>query len=82
MIVTFHQLTDALAFEGPGKEKDAKLRLIPVPRALSSSCGMCAQTSLHAGDILDIAHRADIDIHGIYETSEDRTVYRRLYGED
>ena len=40
-IVTFKSINHALAFEEKAKSIGLTGRLIPVPRALSVSCGMC-----------------------------------------
>lgn len=45
LIVTFHTTADAMAMEKACKENDAPGRLIPVPRVISSGCGLawCAE---------------------------------------
>lgn len=47
LIVTFHTTADAMAMEKASKEKNAKGRLIPVPRVISAGCGLawCADLS-------------------------------------
>ena len=47
LIVTFHTTADAMAMEKACKEEHAPGRLIPVPRVISSGCGLawCAETS-------------------------------------
>lgn len=40
LIVTFHTVTDAMAFEAAGKETGLSGRLIPVPRAVTAGCGL------------------------------------------
>ena len=46
-IVTFHTTADAMAMEEACKEENAPGRLIPVPRVISSGCGLawCAEIS-------------------------------------
>ncbi len=45
LIVTFHTTADAMAMEKACKEMGAPGRLIPVPRLISSGCGLawCAR---------------------------------------
>ena len=40
LVLTFHTTADAIATERLCKEKQVPGRLIPVPRALTSDCGM------------------------------------------
>lgn len=40
LIVTFHTTADAMAMEKACKEENAPGRLIPVPRVISSGCGL------------------------------------------
>ena len=47
LIITFHTTADAMAMEKACKDADAPGRLIPVPRLISSGCGLswCAELS-------------------------------------
>ena len=47
LIVTFHTTADAMAMEKACKGENAPGRLIPVPRIISSGCGLawCADVS-------------------------------------
>lgn len=47
LIITFHTTADAMAMEKACKEANAPGRLIPVPRLISSGCGLswCADLS-------------------------------------
>lgn len=40
-IVTFNSTTDAIIFEKYCKAEEIEGRIIPVPRAISASCGLC-----------------------------------------
>lgn len=40
LIITFESMTDAIAMENFCKKHDLPGRLIPVPRAISTTCGM------------------------------------------
>lgn len=42
-VVTFHTTQEALAFEKIFKEKKLTVKLMPVPRQISSSCGFSAR---------------------------------------
>lgn len=44
-VATFHSVHDALYFEKVFKEIGLNLQLIPVPREISSSCGIAARFS-------------------------------------
>ncbi len=47
LIITFHTTADAMAMEKACKDAGAPGRLIPVPRLISSGCGLswCAELS-------------------------------------
>ncbi|MCI6609701.1 MAG: DUF3343 domain-containing protein [Ezakiella sp.] len=66
IIITFHQLTDALMFEDAAKKFEKDFRLIPVPRKISSSCGLSGKSSLPIEDIKSILEEKKIDFDGIY----------------
>ncbi|QRN86870.1 DUF3343 domain-containing protein [Clostridia bacterium] len=40
--VTFHSVSDSLKFEKTVKESGLEVQLVPVPREISSSCGVAA----------------------------------------
>ena len=40
LVVTFHTTADAMAMEKACKEQNVPGRIIPVPRAISSGCGL------------------------------------------
>lgn len=42
-IVTFHSHFCAISFQRSFKKAGADVRLMPIPRSLSSSCGTCVQ---------------------------------------
>jgi hypothetical protein len=44
-VATFHSVHEALHFEKVLKETGLELQLIPVPREISSSCGIAARFS-------------------------------------
>lgn len=76
IVVTFHQLTDALMFEESAKKKEPEFRLIPVPRKISSSCGLAARTTMSVEDVQKILDAEGIESDGIYK--EDNNEYLKL----
>ncbi len=76
IVVTFHQLTDALMFEESAKKKEPEFRLIPVPRKISSSCGLAARTAMSVEDVQKILDAEGIESDGIYK--EDNNEYLKL----
>lgn len=49
-VVTFHITQHALIFESFMKEKGLEVKLMPVPRQVSSSCGTAARVSCDVKD--------------------------------
>ena len=76
IVVTFHKLTDALMFEESAKKKEPEFRLIPVPRKISSSCGLAARTAMSIEDVQKILDAEGIESDGIYK--EDNNEYLKL----
>ncbi|NLL18539.1 MAG: DUF3343 domain-containing protein [Clostridia bacterium] len=70
-VATFHSVHEALHFEKVLKETGLKLQLIPVPREISSSCGIAARFSPESRPEFEAAiakHRLDVDsIHVLKE---------------
>jgi len=68
LIITFHTTSAAMAFEKLCKEEKIEGRLIPVPRIITSDCGMawCAKPETHP--VIERAIKSKkIDIEGFYE---------------
>ena len=42
VLITFHSVSSALYLDKIMKDQDMECKIVPVPRALSSSCGYCA----------------------------------------
>ena len=76
IVVTCHHLTDALMFEESAKKKEPEFRLIPVPRKISSSCGLAARTAMSIEDVQKILDAEGIESDGIYK--EDNNEYLKL----
>lgn len=51
-IITFHTTSEAIAVERYCREKELPGRLIPVPRAISASCGMAWCVPLEQKELL------------------------------
>ena len=68
LIITFHCTTDAIAMEKACKAAQAPGRLIPVPRAISASCGLSWCTPPTSRTALEkLLQEEDLDPEGIYE---------------
>lgn len=68
LVITFHCTTDAIAMEKSCKAIGAPGRLIPVPRAISASCGLSWCAELSSRTLLEeILHTQEIQPQGIYE---------------
>lgn len=73
-IATFFTHSGAIRFEKFAKERGILVQLMPVPRKLSSSCGIAARMQ-HEGDIKELIIE---DIDSIYDTSSQppKLIYR------
>jgi hypothetical protein len=66
-VVLFHSITGALQAEKRLKGKGVAVKLIPVPRQLSSDCGVCLRfRSEDESEIKRALEEDRIDIQGIY----------------
>lgn len=74
IIVTFYTVSSALYLETLLAAQEVPCRIIPVPRALSSSCG-------YAAEVADIAPKALISLLSEYEL-EWEAIYRAASGEE
>lgn len=64
-VVTFHSVSQALAFEKKMLADGGDIRMIPVPRIISSSCGIAARI---ASDSLAAARKHLTDVPGTAES--------------
>lgn len=76
IIITVHQLTDALLLEEKAKEVEPDFRLIPVPRAISSSCGLAGKSNLEISKIKEILSQNKIEPDGIYK--QEGAIYEKV----
>lgn len=70
-VITFHSTHHSLIFEKVLKQRDFQVRLMPVPRQVSSSCGTAAEFPCNfKEDILKICHEEDIEIDEVYKIEQ------------
>ncbi|MFA9424469.1 MAG: DUF3343 domain-containing protein, partial [Sedimentibacter sp.] len=62
-IIVFHTQSGAIKFEKKMKKLDIPCKLQPVPRKLSSSCGICAKISYDE----NVAGLIESEIESIYK---------------
>lgn len=68
LIVTFHTTADAMAMEKAAKDENLQGRLIPVPRVLSSGCGLSWSSALEDRKrVLEVMGEAGIDEEELHE---------------
>jgi hypothetical protein len=66
-VVLFHSITGALQAEKRLKEKGIATKLIPVPRQLSSDCGVCLRFELKdESEVKRVLEEERMDIQGIH----------------
>lgn len=65
--ITFKSVSYAIKFEAAIKKFDMKLKMIPVPRSISSSCGMCIRFILDdLNKLLSTIERENLEYEEIY----------------
>ncbi|MFV0362290.1 MAG: DUF3343 domain-containing protein [Suipraeoptans sp.] len=68
LIVTFHTTADAMAMEKVAKNEHLSGRLIPVPRVISSGCGLSWSSPLEERErVLIVMKDAGIDQEELHE---------------
>ena len=79
--VTFHSVSDSLRFEKVLKETGLQIQLVPVPREISSSCGVAARFE---PELEEQVHRFveehNLEISGIHiiEQAEKKSLLERF----
>lgn len=67
-VVTFHTTQQPLVFEKTLKKKGLTIKLMPVPRQVSSSCGIAARVDCNQKEkILSICKENNIEIEGFHK---------------
>lgn len=65
--ITFKSVSYAMKFETAIKNYDIKIKIIPVPRSISSSCGLCGRFDLEDMDELkSIMIKDNLEYDNIY----------------
>ncbi|KXZ40398.1 Protein of unknown function [Alkalithermobacter thermoalcaliphilus JW-YL-7 = DSM 7308] len=71
-VVSFHSTYHALRFEDVFKNTDINIKLMPIPRQISSSCGTAAQFPCdRKEDILLICKQNDIQIDSVHKIEKE-----------
>lgn len=66
-VVTFATTTGAMAMERACRAAGLPGRLIPVPRSITSGCGMCWSAPPEAqAELEDLVVREKLDVDGLY----------------
>lgn len=80
LIFTFYSTHLALEFENLLENSGFDVKIIPVPRKISSSCGLAGKVeSKNHKEIESICGKNDLEYEGIYAFSEARKSYIELY---
>lgn len=67
-VITFQSVSYSIKFEKKMKEKGINVKLVPVPRSISASCGMCGKFDCSQRDEIErICTEGKIKHEGIYE---------------
>lgn len=70
-IFTFFTVSEVLRFERVLKENQIEVKLMPVPRNLSTSCGTCAKLAKADLDrVLDLVDEKNLEYDEIYEVED------------
>jgi hypothetical protein len=66
-VILFHSISEALRAEKLLKAEGVSLKMIPVPRHLSSDCGICVRFKCADKPRVEaILSRSKLEIQGIY----------------
>ena len=66
----FRSIHDVLKVEKLLKKTDAVFELVPVPRAISSECGVCIKAGKSPKDLLPATGAPDVDRCYIYDGTD------------
>ncbi len=68
VVILFHTSSHAIRAEKLLKEREIACRLTPVPRHLSSDCGVCIRLAACDGDAArEVLREAPVEVAGIRE---------------
>jgi len=66
--ITFKSVSYAMKFETAIKNYDIKIKIIPVPRSISSSCGLCVRFNIDdIGKLISIISNNNLEYVNIYK---------------
>ncbi|MBV1757016.1 MAG: DUF3343 domain-containing protein [Dethiosulfatibacter sp.] len=66
--ITFPNITHAMKFEKKMKESHIDFKIIPVPRSISSSCGLCGKFDCESKDEIEkFCIENHIKFDGVYK---------------
>ena len=72
-VVLFHSTSHALRAEKVAKEAGLTVKLIPVPRHLSSDCGVCLRFNWADEEaVRQVLEAARVEIRGIHKMTNDQ----------
>jgi len=78
-VITFPSTHLALKWEGLAKKERINVKIIPVPRQISSSCGLAGRFSCEEKkEVLDLCEKEKIEIENIYSFSGDKNCKPRV----
>ena len=67
-VITFHITQHALAFEKKLLDLGVEVKLMPVPRQVSSSCGVAAKIDCSLkSQVLEFSREQNLEIENFYE---------------
>ena len=71
MYITFHSVSEALLLEELLQLQGRESRVVPVPRALSSSCGYAVETGGQPEALAALMDEKGVEWEGIYAGEKD-----------
>lgn len=81
-VVTFDNTQQSLAFEKSMKENNISVKLMPVPRQISSSCGIAARVPCEEKDtIIKICEEFKVEtdgFHKVYKNNKENWFLNKL----
>ena len=73
-VMTFHSTHHSLIFEKELKKRGFKIKLMPVPRQVSSSCGTAAEIPCNLrDDIINICNEENIEVDEVHKIEQKNT---------
>ncbi len=71
-VATFYSTNYALKCERLLKNKDIDIKLIPVPRQVSSNCGLAARlTPQNLPDFMELYKEGLVEVEGLYSVEQE-----------